>query len=98
MLWSDDTPGNADIFFKRSLDSGDNFSIDSTNLSNNDGFSFHSSVSSTDIGVYVVWEDHTLGADILFKSSLDLGVTFDPTVNLSNNAGQSFSPTISAIS
>ena len=28
VLWSDDTPGNADIFFKRSLDSGDNFSID----------------------------------------------------------------------
>jgi hypothetical protein len=98
VVWSDDSPGNADILFKRSLDSGESFSIDSTNLSNSDGFSFHSSLAAVDNSIFIVWEDHTPGApDILFKSSQTAGVTFDRTINLSNNDGQSFSPTISAI-
>jgi hypothetical protein len=98
VVWSDDSPGNSDILFKRSLDSGESFSIDSTNLSNSDGFSFHSSLAAADNSVFIVWEDHIPGApDILFKSSKTAGVTFDRTINLSNNEGQSFSPTISAI-
>lgn len=97
VAWSDDSPGNADILFKRSLDSGESFSMDSTNLSNSDGFSFHSSIAAADNSVFVVWEDHTQGApDILFKSSQTAGATFERTINLSNNEGQSFSPTISA--
>jgi len=101
VVWSDNSglSGNLDILFKRSLDSGASFSTDSTNLSNSEGFSFTStsSISSTDIGVYIVWEDHTPGApDILFKSSQTNGATFDRTINLSNNDGQSFSPAISS--
>ncbi|MGH9925943.1 MAG: hypothetical protein ACRD5B_11270 [Nitrososphaeraceae archaeon] len=65
---------------------------------NSDGFSFHSSLAAADNSVFIVWEDHIPGApDILFKSSQTAGVTFDRTINLSNNEGQSFSPTISAI-
>lgn len=98
VVWSDDSPGNFDILFKRSLDSGASFTLNSVNLSNSDGISFHSSLAATDNNVFAVWEDHTPGApDILFKSSQTAGATFDRTINLSNNEGQSFSPTISAI-
>ena len=99
VVWSDrlEMSGNSDILFKRSLDSGASFSRDSTNLSNSDGVSSHSSVSASGNSLYVVWEDHTPGApDILFKSSQTTGATFDRTINLSNNDGQSFSPAISS--
>ena len=39
VVWSDDTPGNADIFFRASTDKGDDFK-ETKNLSDNDGFSY----------------------------------------------------------
>ena len=45
--------------------------------------------------VHVVWDDDTLGNfEILYRRSFDGGATFGPTINLSNNAGQSFRPAI----
>ena len=50
-------------------------------------------ISSSGNNVYVVWEDNTLGnIDILFRESNDGGMSFGPTINLSNNAGSSHSP------
>jgi hypothetical protein len=44
--------------------------------------------------VYIVWSDHTAyNSDILFKRN---AISFDPTINLSNNAGKSSSPSIAA--
>src|SRR3989441_682768 len=45
--------------------------------------------------VYVVWEDKTGGNfDVLFKRSTDNGATFEHTINLSNNAGDSRFPEV----
>src|SRR5439155_255810 len=45
--------------------------------------------------VYVVWEDKTGGNfDVLFKRSTDNGATFEHTINLSNNPGDSRFPQV----
>jgi hypothetical protein len=44
--------------------------------------------------VYTVWSEHTAyNSDILFKRN---AISFDPSINLSNNAGKSFSPVVAA--
>jgi hypothetical protein len=44
--------------------------------------------------VYTVWSDHTAyDSDILFKRN---AISFDPSINLSNNAGKSSGAVISA--
>jgi hypothetical protein len=98
VVWEDFTPGNIDIFFRRSTDRGDDF--DKTiNLSNNDGFSFDVQIAiSGRNNVYVVWDDDTPAGgdfipDIFFRST-DKGDDFDKTINLSNNDGFSGSPQI----
>jgi hypothetical protein len=67
VTWTDDTPGNPEIFFKRSTDRGHDF--DGTkNLSNNGGESLHSQIAVSGNNVYVVWEDNTPGNfDIFFR-------------------------------
>jgi hypothetical protein len=62
VVWQDSTPGNAEIFFRRSTDKGNNF--DSTkNLSNNPEDSFDPQLRTSGNKVYVVWRDFsTAGA------------------------------------
>src|SRR5262245_47690125 len=44
---------------------------------------------------FAVWQDSTPGnLDIFFRRSTDNGATWQPTVNLSNNAGPSIDPQI----
>ena len=65
------------------------------NLSNNDGDSTNPLVEATGNIVYVVWTDESKGnGDILFKRSTDGGKSFDKTINLSNNNGESSEPRI----
>ena len=67
------------------------------NLSENTGSSGESSISISGNRVYMVWRDTTPGNfEILYRRSVDGGVTFGSTINLSNNAGQSLSPVVAA--
>jgi hypothetical protein len=92
--WHDFTPGNNDIFLRRSTDDGATFGA-SVNLSNNAGNSIDPQLSVLGSNVYVVWQDRTPGNDdIFFRRSTDDGATFSASVNLSNNAGFSNSPQI----
>ena len=54
--WEDFTPGNTDIFFKSS-----HALHEPINLSNTNGTSRLSQVSSSDDNVYVIWEDNISG-------------------------------------
>jgi hypothetical protein len=46
---------------------------------------------------YVVWYDDTLGNfDVFFTRSTDGGSSFEPPINLSDNAGESFFPKITS--
>jgi hypothetical protein len=90
VVWTDNTPGNYEILFRKSTDDGNTFSS-TINLSNNPGTSLLSA-STPQIAVagwippvYVVWQDSIFSAsgndDILF------GKSNASTLNLSNNAG-----------
>ena len=79
--WEDFTPGNPDIFFKSS-----HALHEPINLSNTNGTSRFSQVSSSDDNVYVIWEDNISGnKEVLFRASHDKGQTFGSIINLSNN-------------
>jgi hypothetical protein len=96
VTWQDLTPGNNEIFFAKSTNSGTSFSA-ATNLSNNAGASIFPQIAASGSNVYITWEDLTPGnADTFFIKSSDSGTTFGSKVNLSNNAGASITPQIAA--
>jgi hypothetical protein len=90
VTWQD-TPGNGDIFYARSTNSGDTFET-SINLSNTSGRSDDHQLLAEGSNVYVVWVDYTThsGGEINFRKSSDNGGTFSNTINLSAGIGQSF--------
>lgn len=95
VAWSDSTPGNPDILFRRSANNGANFGP-SENLSNCCGFSNGPAIAAIESNVYVVWGDDISGNwEILYRKSVNSGVTFEPiSSNLSTNTGTSDAPAI----
>jgi hypothetical protein len=96
IAWIDDSSGNRDIFFRKSIDQGKTFG-DTVNLSNMPGGAYNPQIIAEYNDVFVVWE-HTPdnNGQIFFKRSVDNGNTFDKTVSLGNNTGFYGLPQISA--
>ena len=96
VVWQDDTPGNTEILYRRSLDGGATFPNIIKNLSGNIGSSFNPAIAASGNNVHVVWNDDTPGNfDILYRRSLDNGGTFPNVIkNLSSNAASSEVPDI----
>ena len=96
IVWPNDTmSGNADILYR--TNAGDVFDLNVDDLSNNAGFSEKPAIFVSGNDVYVVWDDDTSGnAEVLYRKSADRGASFGSTVNLSNDAGNSESPSSSA--
>jgi hypothetical protein len=103
VVWSDDTPGNFDILFRKSTDGGASFG-GTVNLSNTTGNSDQPAVAAFgDIvygqNVYVAWRDDTPGtgnSEILYRRSTDGGASFGGSVNLSNTTKNSSQPAVAA--
>jgi hypothetical protein len=94
VVWSDDTVGNFEIFYRKSTDGGATFGA-TVNLSNDAADSGSPAIDISDNNIYVVWDDFTPGStDIFYRKSTDGGATFGATVNLSNSIGGSFTPSI----
>jgi hypothetical protein len=94
VVWQDDTPGNSEIYFKKSDDGGVTWTT-TKNLSNNADYSGSPAIAVDGSNIYVVWQDSTPGnAEIYFKKSVDAGITWTTTKNLSNNAAYSSYPAI----
>ena len=75
VIWLDDTLGNRDIFFKRSIDGGKTFEK-TINLSNMTGGAFDHQIAIMDNYVFVVWEQSpNSNGQIFFKRSIDGGKT-----------------------
>ncbi len=92
VVWQDDTPGNNDVFFTRSLNNGATFSAP-VNLSNNAGSSTNPRILALGTNVYLIWSDDTPGnLDVFFTRSTDGGATFGPVMNLSSDTGTSANP------
>ena len=89
VVWTDDSSGNADIFFAKSTNAGKTFDPP-INLSENEGASAFPRIAVSENNVYVTWYDYSAGeSDIFFAKSNDAGITFD-TINLSDNPGGSY--------
>ena len=87
--WYDFSPGNWEIFLKRSTDNGATLQP-LVQISNNAGASKFPQVTTVGANVYIIWQDNTPGNnEILERRSHDNGATWQPTQNLSNNAGSS---------
>jgi hypothetical protein len=107
VVWTDNSPGNYNILFTRSLDGGDSFDKPII-LSNIKGVSnFPNIAASGNDTVYVVWshknntdfdpsntENQTQTYDIFFAKSFDRGHSFSKPVNLSNDPANSQSPAV----
>jgi len=99
-IWSDKTGGvsnNFDILFKKSINSGDAFSVTATKMSNNAGESLTPSIGVSGNTLYAVWSDTTGGTsgkfDILMKTSGNSGGSFSASAtNISTNSGHSLTP------
>ncbi|MEX0597524.1 MAG: sialidase family protein [Candidatus Paceibacterota bacterium] len=76
-VWTDDTPGNNEIFFTKSKNGGASFE-QPLNLSNNNGSSAFPRLVVAEPNVYVVWYDYSAGqSDIFFAQSNDTGKRFN---------------------
>lgn len=97
VAWSDPVVGSSnDIYFRRSIDGGVGFGS-VKNISNNDGLSRFPSLAADGTKVWLAWTDRTLGNDeVLFARSADAGDSFEPALNLSNNATGSVDPVVAA--
>ena len=102
--WQDTTGGDLEILFRAS-DNNALFFEATTPLSTNTGSSQEPQITASDDNVYVVWQDNIISSssneEVLFRAITDSGTTFvpplaSPPTNISNNAGLSLSPKISA--
>ena len=89
-VWSDSSGGDADIFFKRSITSGDSFQ-GTKDLSDEDGDAEDQSIVKEGNNVYVVWSED---GDVFFKRSTNNGASFGDTINLSDDNHFSHLPQI----
>lgn len=94
IVWFDNTPGNNEIFYKRSDDGGNTWSAD-LRLSNTAGSSYMPGIAVSGSNVHVSWTDSTAGNwEIYYKRSTDGGTTWGADTRLTNNAASSLYPTI----
>lgn len=93
-VWYDFRDGNAEIYYKRSIDGGTNWGVD-TRLTNNTAFSGYPSIAVSGSIVKIVWYENRDGnGEIYFKRSSDGGITWGEDTRLTNNSAYSLNPTI----
>jgi len=97
VVWSDFTPGNGEIYIRKSIDAGATWQT-AKRLSYNAGKSYHPRIWIFNSNVYVVWSDFTPGNSIVyFKKSTDGGSTWQATKTLSNSLRGAFCPEITGL-
>jgi hypothetical protein len=84
-----------EVLFTQSLNNGENFEKP-INVSNNEGNSLNPKIANMNGTIIIVWNDNSQNNknDILLAMSDTGGETFENTVNLSNNTGDSINPEI----
>ena len=90
-VWTDNTPGNSQIFFAKSTNGGATFGS-VINLSNSNGIALVPQIAVSGSNVYVVWHEYRAAVDnydIYFAKSTDSGATFSSSINLSSTTGMS---------
>ncbi|MBI4723234.1 MAG: hypothetical protein HY769_09640 [Candidatus Stahlbacteria bacterium] len=94
LVWYDERDGNYEIYYKRSVDNGASWELD-TQLTNNTAYSGFPSVAVCGSAVHIVWWDGRDGNyEIYYKRSIDNGVNWGPDTRLTNTASLSWYPSI----
>jgi hypothetical protein len=94
-VWNDSRDGNAEIYYKRSINRGLNWGAD-VRLTNNPGGSGFPSVKSFGSAVHVMWYDSRDGNnEIYYKRSTNEGVNWGADTRLTNNSATSAHPSVS---
>ncbi len=95
LVWMDNTPGNFDVMFSKSVNDGLTFSRP-VNISGNAADSGYPQFTVSGNSIYATWTNEISGNnyDILFAKSSDGGATFASPVNISNDVGASGWPQI----
>jgi len=95
MVWSDYTPGNYEIFYKHSLDSGITWTGNKRLTWNSSGSGDPVIACNSSSGIHVVWVDYLSGdAEIYYKKSTDGGTSWTGLTRLTWNSGNSWNPSI----
>ena len=93
VTWQDGSPGNREIYYKRSTNAGTSWST-TKRQTNNSGDSRNPVISADSSGnIHLVWFDFTPGdSEIFYKKSTDGGNIWLATSRLTWNSGSSVSP------
>jgi hypothetical protein len=92
VVWYDGTPGNFEIFFRRSTDNGATWQP-AINLSTNPGHSYNPQIAVSGSNVYIIWTQYSSDgslADVFFRGSTNNGGVWGPKVKISSS-GTNFS-------
>ena len=90
-VWSDNTPGNSQIFFAKSTNGGATYG-GTINISTSTGTALVPQIAVSGNNVYIVWHEYRAAVDnydIYFAKSTDSGATFSSSINLSSTSGMS---------
>ena len=95
VAWVDDTPGNPEIYYRKSTDGGAAWSaVQRLTSTSGKSYSPALAVNSSNV-VHIVWEDTTAGNyELDFKRSGDGGLTWNPDQKLTWTSGDSFAAAV----
>jgi BNR repeat-like domain len=93
VIWYDDTPGNEEIYYRRSLDGGTTWDA-AKRLTWTSGSSYYTAIAAdSSDGIHIAWSDSTSGYyQIHYKRSTDRGSTWGVMKRLTWTAAPSFGP------
>jgi hypothetical protein len=94
VAWHDDRDGNYEIYYKRSIDNGENWGLD-TRLSNDSASSVYPCIAIANSNIHIVWCDARDGnREIYYKRSTDNGENWGSDIRLTNDPDTAKHPSI----
>ena len=95
VAWSDSTPGDSEIYYKKSTDGGSTWTAGKS-LTANSGDSLSPALAVSALGnIHLVWSDKTPGSgEVYYRKSADQGATWTAAERLTWNSGSSDVPDI----
>ncbi len=96
VVWYDKSPGNFEIFYKRSTDGGLNWEQD-TRITFDEARSVAPSISLSGPVVHIVWyEKHDDNSEIYYNRSVDGGESWEGALRLTDDVSYSYEAVVSA--